>query len=136
VKNSCWTITWLLLTVGFVFCECKNAAEIAHVERSGVLSADSIQQTPAKIDEGSDAILEQFKAKDAELTAKKEALEQMAREQTAREEELAQIQAELKNYRNVSYIIFLVGIILILAGLIATMRGRKSSATESAPPAP
>ncbi|MFZ5519477.1 MAG: hypothetical protein ACOY90_22795 [Candidatus Zhuqueibacterota bacterium] len=135
MKNSRLPMAWLLLAVWLVFGVCKNDADVGRsVASHAVQPADSTQQIPAEFDRSGDAILRQLREKEAELIAKKEELDKMASELSARQDELTQIQAELKNYRNVSYIIFLIGILLILSGLIASTRRRKSASPESAPP--
>jgi len=132
-KNSFQNIFKILLILSLLFTICKNDQKLTVTEE--VSQPDStttnvqqiISEGQAEFEDYVKTLMELITEKEVELKKAELELKQKSAELTEKAIQLEQIEAELKNFRTISIIILIIGLIPIIFGLLLIFLKRETA---------
>jgi uncharacterized membrane protein len=127
-----YKMTVFLLTLLIIFTGCKKEKTIQATQQPA--ARDSTQtklhelmlNNQADIEANINSLMKLIKEKEIELTKAQEELKIKSAELQNKEQQLAKIEVEIKRFRNISYFILVIGLILIIIGLYLISSQRKT----------
>jgi peptidoglycan hydrolase CwlO-like protein len=118
-----YKVTVFLLTLLIIFTGCKKeeAAQISHQPTAQDSTQTKLHElmlnNQSDIEANINSLMKLIKEKEVELTKAQQDLKIKSAELQKREQQLAKIETEIKKFRNISYFILVIGLILIIIGL-------------------
>ena len=130
--NNFYKVTLFLFTLLIIFIGCKKDITIQTAQQPA--ARDSTQtklhelmlNNQADIEANINSFIKLIKEKEIELTKAQEELKIKSSELQNKEQQLAKIEIEIKRFRNISYFILAIGLILIIIGLYLISSRRKT----------
>ena len=130
--NNFYKVTLFLFTLLIIFIGCKKDITIQTAQQPA--ARDSTQtklhelmlNNQADIEANINSLMKLIKEKEIELTKAQEELKIKSAELQNKEQQLAKIEVEIKRFRNISYFILVIGLILIIIGLYLISSQRKT----------
>ena len=130
--NNFYKVTLFLFTLLIIFIGCKKDITIQTAQQPA--ARDSTQtklhelmlNNQADIEANINSFIKLIKEKEIELTKAQEELKIKSSELQNKEQQLAKIKIEIKRFRNISYFILAIGLILIIIGLYLISSRRKT----------
>ena len=137
-------ISFLLISICSLIiianCTKKEQQETIIAEESVIFDSTAIVQTQSMLDgqtqieEYVNSLMKIIKEKEQELKAKEDQLKQKSTSLSAKEKQLSVIEEELRQYRKISFAVFLFGILcLIIAFVFVFRKNKNNDGTESLP---
>ena len=126
-----YKVTLFLFTLLIIFIGCKKDKTIQTAQQPA--ARDSTQtklhelmlNNQADIEANINSLMKLIKEKEIELNKAQEELKIKSSELQNKEQQLAKIEIEIKRFRNISYFILAIGLILIIIGLYLISSRRK-----------
>lgn len=119
----------LLLLIIFAGCKKEGTDQVAHQLTARDSTRTKVQElmlnNQADIEANISSLMTLIKEKEAELTKAQQELKIKSTELQYKEQQLAKIEIEIKRFRNISYFILVIGLILIIIGLFLIWSRRK-----------
>ena len=130
--NNFYKVTLFLFTLLIIFIGCKKDITIQTAQQPA--ARDSTQtklhelmlNNQADIEANINSFIKLIKEKEIELNKAQEELKIKSAELQNKEQQLAKIEVEIKRFRNISYFILVIGLILIIIGLYLISSQRKT----------
>lgn len=130
--HDLYKVIKFLFPVLIIFMLCKNQepAKISEQPIPRDSTRTKVQElmldNQSDIEENINSLMQLIKEKEAELKKAQQELKIKSAELKAKEELLIKIEIQIKKFRNISYLILVIGLILIIIGLFIIVSRLKS----------
>jgi len=121
--------------INFLFCKKQELTAITGQPTPQDSTRANVQElmlnSQLEFEENINSLMKLIKEKEMELTNAEQQLKRQSVELKEKEQQLSKIETEIRQFRSVTYLILMIGLVLVIIGLILIFLRRKSGDSQS-----